>query len=210
MIVALFLVLMYLVARYVEDVEMFYTILILCAAVIIPIVILYYTAKILVKLWRKRKERPVSAKTFRDAPLLYNQKVVKITGRVEQVFTSHLTDEVVQGLRHDYKVLIAEDDHFGRHEHQRFLISSPQIQFGSCVFISRDIDLGKVDGLQPGCWVELQGEYLHRTAKQKGLLGPQFTYYGLIQQTGLAHYIKLLADKPDVKTLGDVKVAETT
>ena len=207
-IIALFLVGAYVFAHYVEDVYMLYTILICCAAVVIPIVLLYFVVRFLLK--RKSSLFSIkSLKSFRNTPLLYDQRVIKIIGRVEKVFTTHLTDEVIQSMRHDYKVLIAEDDHFGRHDHQRFLLSSPQMQFGSCVFVSRDTALGQVDGLQPGCWVEVQGEYLHRTMKQKGIWGPQFTYYGLIHQTDASNYIKLLSDKPDVKALGDVEVVDT-
>lgn len=200
----LLLLVAYFFSKYIKDIYDLYTVLIFCVIVTLPLVAIYSCIRIFIK----RKGNLALQKSFRDMPWLYDHKVIKISGRIEKVFTTHLTDKIIQSLRHNYRVLIADQDHRGRHEHQRFLISSPQIQLGSCVFISHNTSFGKVDGLQPGSWVEIQGEYIHRTVKQKGVFGPKFTYYGFIHRTYAPNYIKLLSDKPDVKALGNVEVVK--
>jgi hypothetical protein len=198
------LVIVYFVAKFgdaSENLEILLTLIVFLGIILVPIFVIYFC----IKIYLKRRNNLALKKTFKDMPWLYNYKTVKITGRVEKVFTTALSDKIIMNLRRQYRVLIANHDHQGSYEHQRFLISSPQIQLGSCIFISHNVNFGKLQ-LNEGDWVEVQGEYLHRTTKRKSFFGPKFTYYGLIHKTHDPNYITILPGKPDVKSLEDVTV----
>jgi hypothetical protein len=198
------LVIVYFAAKFggnSESIELLLTLIVCLGAVAAASFAVYFC----IKTYLKRKNNLSIKKTFKDMPWLYDHKTIKITGRIEKIFTTPLSNKIIFGLRHQYRVLISSHDHQGRYEHQRFLISSPQIQLGSCIFVSHNTHFGKIQ-LNENDWVEVQGEYLHRTTKRKSFFGPKFTYYGLIHKTHDPNFINILSDKPNVKELGNVAV----
>lgn len=99
-------------------------------------------------------------KTFRDRPWEYNRTYIELFGQVEHLFQNDTSYVVKRKITNLYRNLTKDGNHAGRHVHQRFLLSSPQLVKNENILVINNTDF-KSDPIKKGDWVSIKGEYIH-------------------------------------------------
>ena len=119
---------------------------------------------------------------FRDEPERFDRKLIKMQGRVERVSRVRKRDLIRRALYRWFAAIFGLEAPPIMPSHQRFFLSSPQLQRGEWVLVLHNAH-GKPLALKPGMWIEVQGEYLHVTVKKGGVFGRRSNRYGRIHFT---------------------------
>ena len=174
-----------------------------CTLVVCGIILL-----VAIHVLKERHYRKNPNKTFKEQPWLFDRKSLTICGEIERVFRTDIWRKVRQYLTHLYRKLILDHDPSFRYDHQRFLMSSPQLKPGERIMISHNTSFGKI-ALKEGAWVKVCGEYIHRRGRTRGFWGASLTFYGLVHKTHEPlGYVRILEDKPNQSELADITFVE--
>ena len=120
---------------------------------------------------------------FTDKPWEYDKRVITVIGRVERVLSDDMMFKLRRKMVDVYRTATKNNDHSGRHVHQRFLVSSSILRRGQQIIVYNNTKFGK-QPVGKGTWVIIKGEYVHRSSKMRGPFGTvQKSYYGLIHYT---------------------------
>ena len=99
--------------------------------------------------------------SFRNNPAQYHRHYVACYGRIERILKDRLAYKIRRRIRNLVCSLLNSSSQYGRCEHQRFIILSPQIKKNETMLITHNVKFGKVS-IKEGDWVKVCGEYIHR------------------------------------------------
>jgi hypothetical protein len=183
------------------------------AEISIPIIALFF---ILLAFWfiiktislRQKNSKIVRTNTFRDKPWEYDRMIVTVTGKIDYIFKNDFSYVMQRKITNAYRNLTKDGSHIARHIHQRFLLSSPQLQQGERIMIIHNTNFGEID-IKTGSWVSVKGEYIGDKENFKAF-GQRYRHcYGKIHYTHSPKgYIKVLATAPKLEEIGEVRTEE--
>lgn len=140
---------------------------------------------------------------FRNQPWLYDRKILTLTARVEVVLQDKIVEKAKRHLTDAFRTATGNDDWRNRYVHQRILVSSPLLRPGCLILVLHNVKYGALP-LRAGCWVRLQGEYLHPSKESASPPGRRRkrTFYGQIHFTHEPRgYLVMLDGKPEAHEL---------
>jgi len=139
----------------------------------------------------------------------YHKEVICLYGRVDRVFKNPLGETVKRFLIDKFRTLIKSNNRVGRHSHQRFVLDSPGLEEKENVLVFHNLKFGKKK-LKPGVWVEVQGEYIHRTSRVRAAFGFRSTKYGRIHYTHEPRgHLRVLKSKPSSKEVSSILIVDS-
>lgn len=142
--------------------------------------------------------------SFKDRPWEYNRMFIELTGRVEYVFKNDPSFVFRRKMTDIYRTITKDENHSGRHVHERFLLSSPQLAPNEKVMIINNTKFD-TERVKAGDWICVKGEYLHdlRHDNKKSK-----NFYGRLHYThepkGYVKKVKL--GKEELRVLSQTKV----
>ena len=159
----------------------------------------------IVSFWRERS-REIKQAGYPDSqlgafalrPWEKNRQVVRVYGQVFKVFSNKKRERLKRKAVDVYRTILRNDDPKGRYLHQRFLLSSSYLKDGELLFVVHALSAGKKD-LKPGAWVDVQGEYIHRTVASRDAEGKQKeSFYGVLHFTHLPKgHLRVYSERGD-------------
>lgn len=142
--------------------------------------------------------------SFKDRPWEYNRMFIELTGRVEYVFKNDPSFVFRRKMTDIYRTITKDENHAGRHVHERFLLSSPQLAPNEKVMIINNTRFDR-ERVKAGDWISVKGEYLHdlRHDNRKSK-----NFYGKLHYTHepKGYVIKVKLVKEEMKALANKKV----
>lgn len=145
---------------------------------------------------------------FRDKPWDYDRCTICLIGKVEKVWNPTTIDRLRRRVTDTLRKLAKDDDPVGRFAHQRFLLSSPQIDPGSNILVIHNVTEEKLI-LKKGHWLEVQGQYLHQRSRKRTAFGTKLTKYGKLHYTHPPQgFVRPLEKKPNLGELLEVKIVQ--
>ncbi|MCB0359066.1 MAG: hypothetical protein KDD44_05510 [Bdellovibrionales bacterium] len=122
--------------------------------------------------------RPLAGEApFVREPARHDRATIRIRGQVQRILKDTAGEVLKRKMVDLTRTLLKNEDPVGRYIHQRFLISSPALPEKETVLVFHNIAYGRLP-LKRGVWLEIQGQYIHQTAKRRTWFGVQETRFG--------------------------------
>lgn len=145
---------------------------------------------------------------FRDNPGSFHEHYIACYGKVERVLKDRFSYLVKRYIKNAVFSILKISSSKGRFEHQRLIITSPQLRRNETLLVTHNVKFGRI-ATKRGDWVKICGEYIHRQGFCKGFWGSSRTFYGLVHNTHEPFgFIRVLQQEPILDDVGEVQVIE--
>ena len=182
----------------------FLVVLVLAAG--IGLAIFWWLYRLIYPLGFKYQSLCPNGSEFSAEPENYNKSIIKLYGKVDRVIPDKTGEKVKRFLIDRYRSATNNTDPVGRYIHQRFLIKSPVLKKGESLLVLHNIKFGK-EKLKRGAWLELQGEYLHKTSVVRLKNSTYSTWFGRLHYTHKPKgFLRVLKKPPSPEKAGGLVI----
>lgn len=182
--------------------------IVLSIAAVIGLALFWWLYRFIYPLGFKYQSSCPEGSEFSAKPESFNKSIIKFYGKVDRVIPDKTGEKFKRFLIDRFRTATNNPDPVGRYIHQRFLVKSPVLKKDESLLVLHNIKFGK-ERLKRGAWLELQGEYLHKTSIIRTKNSRYSTWFGRLHYTHKPKgFLRVLKTSPSPEKAGEMVIVK--